>query len=39
MFFAEIPPLATFFGGGLILIAAIGTQVFAPKKKLATTDD
>jgi drug/metabolite transporter (DMT)-like permease len=38
MFFAEIPPIATFFGGGLILVAVIGTQVFAPKKQMATTD-
>ena len=30
LFFAEIPPLATFFGGALILAAVIGTQVYAP---------
>ncbi len=38
MFFAEIPPVATFFGGGLILVAGIGTQVFATKKVVVETD-
>ena len=32
MFFAEVPPAAPFAGGALIMVAVIGTQVFAPKR-------
>ena len=38
VFFNEIPAIASFVGGGLILAAVIGTQVLAAPEKISVLE-